>query len=105
MIACGGGTPCFNGNIGYMNSRGVTVWLEASVEKTVKRLMINNSRRPLVAGKSREEIREEAVKGLAAREPYYSQAAIRFSGEKLEDRRQIKAAVAEFISNSDMLRL
>lgn len=99
VIACGGGTPCFNDNIEYMNSRGLTVWLEASVEKMVRRLVINNSRRPLMAGRSEAEIREGVVKGLAAREPYYSQAAMRLSGEDLEDRRQIGLAVTKFLKS------
>ncbi len=99
VVACGGGTPCFMGNMEYMNGRGLTVWLEATVERTVARLLVNNSRRPLMAGKSKSEMREAVEKGLAAREQYYSQAAIRFSGEELEDRRQISATVARFLAS------
>ena len=29
IIACGGGTPCFFDNMDYMNSRGLTILLEA----------------------------------------------------------------------------
>ncbi len=104
VVACGGGTPCFRGNIDYMNERGLTVWLEATIDKTVSRLVINNSRRPLMAGKSEAEMREAVEKGLAAREEYYSQAAIRFSGEELEDRRQISATVERFLSLESDLR-
>ena len=57
VVACGGGTPCHAGNMDYMLGRGLTVWLQASEERTVARLMANNARRPLMAGKSEEEIR------------------------------------------------
>lgn len=97
VVACGGGTPCFNGNMEYMNARGVTVWLEASVDKMVRRLVANNSRRPLMAGKKEHEICEEVTRGLAERKRYYSQALVRFSGECLEDRRQIDEAVSAFL--------
>lgn len=52
VVACGGGTPCFMGNMEYMNGRGLTVWLEATVERTVARLLVNNSRRPLMAARA-----------------------------------------------------
>lgn len=100
VISCGGGTPCFNDNMRYMNMRGVTVWLEATVDKMVRRLVINNSRRPLMAGKTEEEIRAAVEKGLAERRRWYSQAVVRFSGDELEDRRQIDASVAAFLNNS-----
>ena len=97
VVACGGGTPCFHGNMDYMLSRGLTVWITATVDRIVDRLVINNSRRPLMAGKSREEIREAVVSGLAQRERYYSRAAIRFSGQQLENIRQISDSVDDFI--------
>lgn len=53
IIACGGGTPCFNDNMDYMLGQGTTLFLEASEEKIVSRLIENSSRRPLMAGKSR----------------------------------------------------
>lgn len=98
VIACGGGTPCFHDNMDYMLSRGVTVWLETSPGRILERLCANSSRRPLMAGKSREEIACAIEEGLASRGPAYARAEIRFSGEELEDRRQIDRSVADFIS-------
>ena len=99
VVACGGGTPCFAHNIDYMISRGTVVFLEASTDRMVRRLMENNSRRPLMAGKSEAEIRETVARGLEARMPHYLKAHIRFSGENLEDSRQIDSSVAQFISD------
>ena len=97
IISCGGGTPCFFDNIDYMLSRGTTVWLQASPERITARLVANSARRPLMAGKSPDEIRSAVDAGLAARHPYYSRAKIHFSGEELEDRRQISQTVEKFL--------
>ena len=98
IISCGGGTPCFHDNIGYMLGRGDVVWLQASVERIVERLIINSSRRPLMKGKSPDELREAVEAGLAAREQYYSRAGIHFSSDQLEDRRQIDRTVDTFLT-------
>lgn len=98
IISCGGGTPCFHDNIGYMLGRGDVVWLQASVERIVERLIINSSRRPLMKGKSPDELREAVEAGLAAREQYYSRAGIHFPSDQLEDRRQIDRTVDTFLA-------
>lgn len=97
VIACGGGTPCFNDNMDYMLSAGTVVFLEASVARITERLIINSSRRPLMAGKTPEEIKTAVEEGLRQRMSHYSRAHIRFSGENLEDRSQIVSTIAEFL--------
>lgn len=97
VISCGGGTPCFNNNMEYMLSRSDVVWLDATVDRIVERLVINSSRRPLIKGKSPEEIRQTVKKGLSDRIGFYSKANIRFSGEHLEDKRQIANAIDRFL--------
>lgn len=97
VIACGGGTPCFHGNMDYMLGRGVVIFLETSRERIAARIMANNSRRPLMAGKSAEEITAAIADGLAGRLPHYRRAHITYSGENLEDRRQISDSVARFL--------
>lgn len=99
VISCGGGTPCFSDNMDYMLGRGTTLFLEASENRIVERLLANSSRRPLMAGKSPEEIKTAVSEGLAARLPYYSRAEIRFNGDFLEDRRQIARSVADFLKS------
>ncbi len=98
IIACGGGTPCFFDNMDYMLSRGKVVLLEATPERLLERLLLKPSKRPLVKDKTPDEIRAVIEAGLAAREPYYSRAHIRFSGEQLEDRRQIDTTVTRFLT-------
>lgn len=98
IVSCGGGTPCFFDNVDYMNSRGVTLWLQASHDTLFSRLVRKREKRPLLAGRSDDEIREIISTQLAARAPYYSQAALAWKGDVLEDRRQIDATVADFLS-------
>ncbi len=97
VISCGGGTPCFHNNMDYMLSRGDVVWLEASPERITERLIINSARRPLMRGKTPEEIRITVEEGISKRTPFYSKANIRFNGEQLEDRRQIDRTVNSFL--------
>lgn len=97
VVACGGGTPCFNRNMDLMLENGTVIWLEASPERMVERLIINRSRRPLMADKTPGELLDAVKEGLAARTPHYSRANIRFNGDLLETRDQIAATIAEFL--------
>ena len=98
VIACGGGTPCFHDNMDYLLGRGNVVFLEASVGRIMQRLMQNNARRPLMAGKSENEMRKAVEQGMASRMQHYSRANIKFNSDSLEDRRQISETVAAFIA-------
>lgn len=97
IIACGGGTPCFFDNMDYMLSRGTVVWLEASKERIVQRLEINNAKRPMAKGKTTEELRQLIESGLQERTPFYSRAHIRFNSEYLEHAREISDSVDRFL--------
>jgi len=96
VISTGGGTPCFFDNIDYMNAGGTTVWLQASPDVLFTRLTISRTQRPLVAGKTPDELRAYIAAALAAREPYYVKARCTFCADQLEDRTQIAASVARF---------
>jgi len=96
VIACGGGTPCHFDNMEYMNLRGVTVWLQASHERLLDRLIKGSYKRPLLHGKTPEQIDAVITSALKEREPYYSQALLRFPSDLLEDRAQIDRTVEQF---------
>ena len=97
IVSCGGGTPCFHENMDYMLSRGDTLWLEATPERIAERILANPGKRPLMVGKSPDEVAAAVKSGLEARLPFYSKAEIRFSGQNLEDRSQISQTVNEFL--------
>ena len=96
IISTGGGTPCFFDNMDYMNQMGVTVYLQASLERLFIRLSIARKQRPLIKDKSDEELREFIAQQLAKREPCYSRAAHTFMADKLEDKAQIESSVDAF---------
>ena len=93
VVACGGGTPCFFDNMDVMNSRGITVFLDAAQDVLFRRLKQAAANRPLVAGKSADELRQTISEGLERRMPFYSKAAIRLDGSRLESRKQIEETV------------
>ncbi len=74
VVACGGGTPCFHDNMNYMNSQGLTIWLQSSEESLADRIEKSHTVRPLYTGLSGEELRAKIKHNLAVRTPYYSQA-------------------------------
>lgn len=74
IIACGGGTPCFNNNIQWMNEQGTTVYLKATPEEIIKRVTGEQDKRPLIKNVSTEELYTFIEKKLQEREPFYSRA-------------------------------
>lgn len=74
VISCGGGTPCFFDNMEYMNRQGDTIYLQASPSVLISHLKMGKGVRPLLLGKTKEELEEYICSQLSAREPYYLQA-------------------------------
>lgn len=94
VIATGGGTACFNDNIGWMNQNGITVFIKVSPHSAVVRLSQSKVRRPKVYGKSAEELEEFIQKNYAERMPFYEKAMLTVKGEDLD----IEALAAAVIS-------
>ena len=99
IVSCGGGTPCFGDNMDYMNSHGLTVCLQASEDIIANRIIDAGNKRPLMAGKSKEQIIETLRQHLEVRKPFYDRAAIIISGDRLENKSQITETVDDFIKN------
>lgn len=102
VISTGGGTPCFFDNIEYMNRQGATVFLDVPVERLFIRLSIARKKRPLIMGKSDEELHCFIAEQLAKRLPHYSKAKQRFTADRLEDVKQIEASVKEFLQQIEL---
>ena len=77
----------------YMRSRGVTVYLSASIPTLCRRLLRARVKRPLVAGKTAEELDDCIAGMLAQREPYYRQADYTFDAEQYESTHSVDEAV------------
>ena len=74
IISCGGGTPCFFDNMDYLNQQGQVVYLKADPEVLYKHLLMGKVERPLLKGKTPEELIAYITEHLKEREPYYNKA-------------------------------
>ena len=95
IIACGGGTPCFFDNMEWMNSHGTTVLIDTPIDRLHQRLKRGKHKRPLIADKDDDELRQFIVEALDKRMPFYGRAAVTFhndqspqDGDKLETARR-----------------
>lgn len=76
IVATGGGTPCFNDNISWMNEKGKSVYLRSSPENILQRLLNEKVKRPLIKGLQGEELLFYISEKLKEREPFYRQAEL-----------------------------
>ena len=74
IISCGGGTPCFSDNMEYLNQQGETVYLKATPQVLREHLLMGKTVRPLIQGKSPDELLQYIEESLKARQPFYEQA-------------------------------
>ena len=87
VVACGGGTPCHFDNMDYIVAHGFAIYLTTTPERLALRLALPGSRakRPLIAGKSDDELVEFVKDALALREPFYSRAQLTFDSTHIEN--------------------
>lgn len=76
VISTGGGTPCFNNNMELMNADGVTIYLKLTPAMLADRLKTAKTPRPLIAGKTEQELLDYITCTLTEREPYYGRANV-----------------------------
>ena len=82
VLSTGGGLPCFNNNIDVLNELGETIYLKNTPENLAERLLLAKNVRPLIAGKSKEELIPFIAENLIKREPFYSKAKQTLEGEE-----------------------
>ncbi len=95
VIAAGGGTPCFFDNIDYMNRQAQTVYLKTTPEVLFKHLHMGKQKRPLLSGKTDEEMRAYIVESLAHRAPFYEKANYILNTELLDTHKQIQKTIVQ----------
>lgn len=76
IIACGGGTPCFNENMDWMNKNGITIYLQISPSNILQRVVKEKNKRPLINKLNEAELLFFIEQKLQEREPFYSAAKI-----------------------------
>lgn len=93
IISCGGGTPCFFDNMDYMNRQGETLYLKASPEVLYGHLKMGRTVRPLLLGKTPEEVQAFIREQLAAREQYYIKARHTLDVSLMDSPGKIKVSI------------
>jgi shikimate kinase len=98
VISTGGGLPCFFDNMDVMNEVGTTIYLKVSPEELVKRLTTGKNKRPLIMGKTPEELKDFVETNLKKREPFYNKAAIVFEVEDIFEKKNLNSDVEHLIT-------
>ena len=93
IISCGGGTPCFFDNMDYLNQQGQVVYLKAEPEVLYKQLLMAKVERPLLKGKSKEELLKFIKEQLEKREPFYTKAHYTLDVSLMDNYDKIKISV------------
>ena len=79
ILSVGGGTPCFNNNMDWMNENGVTIWIDESITVIEKRLIKEKSHRPLIANIPDENLYAFLFDMREKRSVFYAKAKHRLS--------------------------
>ncbi|MFM2285270.1 MAG: hypothetical protein RLZZ543_767 [Bacteroidota bacterium] len=74
VIACGGGTPCFLGNLEWMQSQGIVLFIDMPLKSIMQRLLQSKgqAKRPLL-GNGEAELAQRLEMIWQQREAYFKQ--------------------------------
>ena len=81
VISTGGGTPCYADNMDWINTHGISVYLDASTDCILARAANSRKTRPLLSQMSEAERNAFVRQQLDARKPVYSRATHRINAD------------------------
>lgn len=84
VISTGGGAPCHCDNMSLIEQYGDAIYLNVTDETLVNRLMDAAKDRPIVLGKTKEELRHYVADLRSKCEHHYRRARYIVDGERLE---------------------
>ena len=90
VVSTGGGLVCFNDNMQWVKANGVSLYLKLEAAAIISRHKMSKRPRPLLQGKSDEELLEFVTKTLKEREEFYNQADFCFDALSLKAEEIIK---------------
>lgn len=93
VVSTGGGAPCFFDNMEFMNSQGITVFLDVHPDVLFRRLRVAKQQRPILQNKTDDELKTFIVEALEGRRNFYHRAKLIFNADELDNRWQIDKAV------------
>lgn len=76
LMSTGGGTPCFHDGIEFMNQKGVTIFINTSIHRIVKHVMLQQGSRPMFKDFSEDQIHQRMQLLLESRFSTYAKAQI-----------------------------
>lgn len=91
IVATGGGAPCFFNNMELMNNSGFCIFLDVDITSLVNRLLHARVERPLIKGKSPDELRTFIEMTMAKRRPFYEKAHYILRGAEITARQVVEA--------------
>ncbi len=97
VIGTGGGAPCFFDNMKLMNEAGITIYLAPDIEILAFRLLKSKTDRPLIAGKSPEELKIFIQQALEKRGPFYEQSKIIIRGKNEINPEDVYRLIKEYV--------
>ena len=74
LVACGGGAPCFFDNMDWMKQHGTVIYLKATPDYILERVMDETEKRPLLKKVNTSELLFFIQQKLKEREPVYLKA-------------------------------
>jgi shikimate kinase len=80
VVATGGGTPCFHNNMQWMHDHGCCVYIKMPPLALYSRLEQAAPKRPLLEGKTGDELKQFITDTLAQRESFYQQSHLVIDG-------------------------
>jgi shikimate kinase len=85
IISTGGGVPCYFDNMVEMKKHGLTIFINPTTEELANRLFgQGGENRPMLKGKSHKQVLDFIEAKYKERAPYYEQAKLIFSTNKLK---------------------
>lgn len=84
VVATGGGAPCHHNHMQMMNQNGITIYIHLLPGSIKERLSSSSTKRPLIEGKSGDELLEYITAKLEERESWYNMAQIIVEGLDLK---------------------
>lgn len=85
ILATGGGTPCFHGNMELMKKSGRVIYLKTDTKELAKRVFGSAEIRPLIHQSSIEILQTELESILALRKSIYEQSDIIIEMNRIDE--------------------
>lgn len=84
IVATGGGAPCFFDNMEVMNNTGFCFFLDVDTDSLVNRLVHAKTERPIIKGKSPDELYAFIEEMMLKRRPFYEKARYTIKGNEIK---------------------